>query len=180
MSAPQIVTEEFTVSRSKFLMLMAECYALRPLTALAIAALVAAALGIAIDLRWLIIGLMVVCIVTPMVIAFLYFNYGLRPESFVNIVPHTVRIEPGAVCVEAVFRENAADDNDPPDDSERPDLEEKRVNWRFPIDPALPYTPLSSAIRINLTRDFRGFIYVPYESFTHEENLRAAIEVLRR
>lgn len=55
--------------------------------------------GIFIDVRFLIIALMMVLIISPMMLVFLYYSYGLRRECFINTIPHTVSVEEDMVKV---------------------------------------------------------------------------------
>lgn len=58
------------------------------------AALFSLVMALVVDFRWLVVSFAVICLGFPMLVAFLYFYYGLRKECFVNIVPHSLRIEP--------------------------------------------------------------------------------------
>ncbi|MDE6668077.1 MAG: hypothetical protein K2K26_00170 [Muribaculaceae bacterium] len=71
------------------------------------AAILTAAAGIAaiFDLRWLIVGLMILLIATPLMLALLYLNYGLRPACVANVLPHTVELLPDALRVKVWARE---------------------------------------------------------------------------
>lgn len=55
-------------------------------------ALAALALGIFVDLRWLVTFFMLTCLIAPMGIAFLYIFYALKPLYAFNTLPHTISI----------------------------------------------------------------------------------------
>lgn len=55
------------------------------------------------DMRFLIVALMIVLIIIPMLMAVFYLSYGLRPECFVNSVPHTLRLTDDGVEATLVF-----------------------------------------------------------------------------
>ena len=44
--------------------------------------------GFLIDLRWIGISFMILCILFPMMVAFLYFYHGLKPLTSMNCIPH--------------------------------------------------------------------------------------------
>lgn len=69
-----------------------------------------AAAGWLIDPVWFMVLLMVICIVIPSVMMFIYFNYSMTPEAVSAIRPHTNAIGPdGDITLE--FK--------PDDDTER-------------------------------------------------------------
>ncbi|MDE6336121.1 MAG: hypothetical protein K2L34_06090, partial [Muribaculaceae bacterium] len=85
-----LATEIICMSRSKLITTLFYLYGWLPITILGILAIVALIAGIAIDVRWAIIFLMVVFIITPLLMSFLYFFHGLRPTTAANVVPHTL------------------------------------------------------------------------------------------
>lgn len=86
----EVSTAFFTVSHRSVSMLLArrnaKGYALGAL-ALVAACGVMAALH---DLRWVIVALMVVLLVSPLVLALLYLNHGLKKFTALNSLPHCV------------------------------------------------------------------------------------------
>lgn len=48
------------------------------------------AIGIFLDLRLLVVGLMACVAVAPMLAAFIYFNHSLAPDMVPNLIPHTL------------------------------------------------------------------------------------------
>lgn len=41
---------------------------------------------------WIFVALMIVCLLYPALIAFIYFNYALTPEARKTVIPHTVTV----------------------------------------------------------------------------------------
>lgn len=57
------------------------------------------------DVRWAILGLMVLLIMLPMALAICYYNHALCRECFVNVLPHTVAVEDGKLEVTLLERQ---------------------------------------------------------------------------
>ncbi len=94
----------FRISRGEFFLIMMSRYGRG--WGLAAALLVVAGIiaSILVDLRWLIVALMILFIVTPGIAALLYFSKGLKKECYINILPHTVLFEQDGLLIET-FRE---------------------------------------------------------------------------
>ncbi|MCM1428174.1 MAG: hypothetical protein NC097_00055 [Clostridium sp.] len=69
-------------------------YAFWPIISLFTAVVALTVIGIFVDLRWLIVGLALLFLVAPMLMAFLYIFYALRPFTAYNILPHTIASHP--------------------------------------------------------------------------------------
>ncbi len=56
-------------------------------------------LGVAVDLRWLIITFMLLLIVCPMVLAFLFIVYGTLPLNSLNLARHSIAFFPAELVL---------------------------------------------------------------------------------
>lgn len=110
--------------------------------------------GIFLDARFLIIALMVVLIISPMMLVFLYYSYGLRQECFVNIIPHTVAIEGDSVKVKIYT------DRDSEDESEW-----KYRELLFPKGDFGKYRVDGDAVEFELGKPKRGFLWLPLSAY---------------
>ncbi len=183
MEQQAVTTAEFAIPKSKFMISMAMRYARIPLYAIAAAIAVCALLGCIHDLRWIIVCLMLAVIIAPMVAVFLYFNYGLRPEGFVNVLPHRVTIRPGEIDVEAYFAPlpDFKDEEDEKADDEAvetQEVERKTRLYTFAYQPDKPYRTSASAIHINLAEPHHGFVTVPFTAFADAQELERAVAIL--
>lgn len=71
------------------------------------------AVGLAYDLRFAIVGLMAVFILTPMVIAMLYIVYGMLPVNSLNPSLHSVTVHPGGLMEVTLYpRVRTAEEED--------------------------------------------------------------------
>lgn len=111
MADNSLATSEFSVDRRSILqyLFLGKGIWWIAICALLMAASVAAAF---IDLAYLIIGLMVCLIVTPGVMAFLYFFYALQPATAINVCPHSLLIS--EECITAVISPMPDDDKAEP------------------------------------------------------------------
>ncbi|HBC21551.1 MAG TPA: hypothetical protein DC009_05625 [Porphyromonadaceae bacterium] len=187
MEQQAVTTAEFAIPKSKFLVSMAMRYARIPLYAIAAAIAACALLGCVHDLRWIIVCLMLALIIAPMAAVFLYFNYGLRPEGFVNVLPHRVTIRPGEIDVEAYFAplpdfKDEDKDNDKDNDNgeavETKEVERKAKVYKFAYQPHKPYRTSTSAIYVNLAEPHHGFVTIPFAAFADATELEKAVAIL--
>lgn len=143
------------------------------------------ALGVAVDLRWFVAGLMVVFLVIPMVMAFLYYYYGLRKECFINAVPHMIAVDEEGMTVTIL--------------SPVPEGSEEAVNpSESPAAPCesapAPYAvarkeifPFSSMRPVRIGHDCaiipfappaKGFVWIPSDAFESPETLADILEFI--
>lgn len=153
-------------------MTMAMTQARLPLGLLAVAVLSATVAAIAVDLRWIVVALMLVMIVLPMVAAMLYFNYGLRPEGFVNVMSHTLTFGGGKVVAEVTFPSLDAENDD--DGSS----EAMVRRYSFALSRPAHYVTSGRGLIITLASPDKGILIVPYEAFGGEQHLAKAVSCL--
>ena len=180
MEQQAVTTAEFAIPKSKFLVSMAMRFAQLPMYAIAAAIAVCALLGCIHDLRWKIVCLMLAVIIAPMVAVFLYFNYGLRPEGFVNVLPHSVTIRQKIIDVEAYFTPlpDFKDEDADSSDAEPTEKERKVKLYTFAYVPEKPYCTTASAIQINLAAPHHGFVTIPFAAFADATELARAVAIL--
>lgn len=124
-------------------------------------------LGVCIDPAWFVVALMLLFIALPMVAAYLYFWFGMRPECFVNTHLHRLTIQRGAVDVALIT------EADP-----ETGTAERTTLYTFAIDRRLPYTAGANGLTIIPAPPSKGFFYVPYDAFRTTADLDAATELL--
>ena len=77
---PRLQTNLFRMGGMRFARELIFRYAAAWLLALSMLAVVGLAFGVAVDLRWMVVALMLVFVVIPMVLAVCYYYFGLRRE----------------------------------------------------------------------------------------------------
>ena len=97
-----IESREIRMSHGNFVSQLVFRYAGWWLLALSAVAVTGVVFGITVDLRWFVAGMMVVFIIIPMVLAFLYYYYALRKEFYVNMTPHRLLV--GENGISAILR----------------------------------------------------------------------------
>lgn len=131
------------------------------------------------DLRWIIVTLMLVFIVTPMIATFLYINFGFRKGCVINFMPH--RLSVGDKIEVTVFRKIVEDDIDhernPDDEKENNGRSGVRLETAFLFD--IRYKDVYRIVYgVNtLTLVFKdGFLWIPGEgAFSSKERLKEVI-----
>jgi hypothetical protein len=71
------------------------------------AALLLIIIGVAADLRFSILGLMLIFLVLPMLLAFVYFKHGLTLENALNILPHTLTFSEKGITIQTYKRKES-------------------------------------------------------------------------
>jgi hypothetical protein len=145
---------------------------------LSVTALTGIILGITIDLRWFVIGLMVVFVVIPMVLAFLYYYFGLRRECFINTIPHTVVVNNAGVTVRMHLPDNGSDEPGAEGSSAESDKEPRIREEFFPYVQMQPYRIGSKSVIIPLRTPAKGFIWIPADAFEEQEELAEALQLI--
>ena len=119
---------------------------------------VCAVLAIWIDVRFIIVGLMVLTIVLPMVLALLYFYYGFSPEARWSIMEKQVDLDNDGLTL--TFSDERMKKHIIPRDNVR-DIIEKDDVWMLMLSGGRRYTCLmlpSSAINPDVAQRLRQFV----------------------
>lgn len=143
------------------------------------------ALGIVIDLRWFVLGLMLIFVVLPMIISFMYYYYGLRRECYVNTLPHRIRMQEDGLAVTMVFKhrkeEKKEDSNqeNPEEETghtEEPEFEITEREEIFPYSMLNPMKVTSDSAMFFFRKPRKGFIWIPVNAFDDPETLSEFLE----
>lgn len=160
----------FKMSSASFVKEMIFRYGGIWLGTLSMLAVAGIALGIAIDLRWLIIALMVIFLLMPMAVAFIYYYYGLRKECYVNTVPHKLILTSDGLTARMFF--SNYDENNSEQDNIRTRDE------HFPFSQMHPYRIGNDSAIIPLRTPLKGFIWIPLKAYSTPEHLRELLEIV--
>lgn len=133
--------------------------------------------GIVVDLRWLVLALMVVFIVIPMVMAYIYYYYGLRKECYVNVVEHTARIDDESIVMTLLLPSAAQVEDTESEETENnvidcsasdSTVEKRRVDVAFPYSDLKRLEMGMNSIVIKFKINRKGFLWIPANAFTDE------------
>lgn len=156
-------------------------------------------LGIAVDLRWFVAGLMIVFLIIPMAMAFLYYYYGLRKECFVNTVPHVISLMEDGINVKILVPDTTDDTGpDAPGNEQSsnadgssatvnseasgtlgsaPSFREIRTEF-FPFSAMLPMRIGHDSAIIPFAPPAKGFIWIPADAFDSADSLADILEYI--
>lgn len=126
-----------------------------------------ATLGIWIDLRFFILALMILLLIFPLEVAFIYFYYGLHPDLSFNAANHRVLLNGNNLNVEMKFiwKDGAYG------------FEEIRYKVKtIPLSRLGKFVVIPGSVCINYGRGTKGFIWLPGYAFENEDSLKLFIE----
>lgn len=112
------------------------------------------ACGIFIDLRWLIVALMLLTIVVPGIMVFLYLSYALSPRCIPCVHNHYIKVKGDTLSIIYTVTTRASDDEEP---------EEKTVTVNVPHDDIDSCRVGLNYFTITMRRPF-GLLKIPYSS----------------
>lgn len=153
------------------------------LTALSIAA------AVLVDVRAVIIAFMILCLVLPMVMAFVYFYHALAPATALNLLPHSLRVVDQTLEItlyQAV--QSAAEEAQAPQSSEpeyepecEPECEPEYEPFRtvsYPLRWMQRYTVGATYVVMPVRSDTRsyGWLYLPLSAFDSAAALKQFID----
>lgn len=169
-------TNEFRMSGMHWMREMIFRFAWIWLLIFSIAGVAGLLFGIAVDIRWLVCALMLICIVIPLVLVFFYYYYGLRREAYVNTLPHTVEATDNGLLLTLRLTDISAVENDTADGD----------NDAVTRDEFFAYAdmkPLQIGLKsacVPLKAPAKGFIWIPASAFNDESELALFLETLDR
>ncbi|MDE6010560.1 MAG: hypothetical protein K2F87_03825 [Muribaculaceae bacterium] len=93
------------------------------------------------DIRWAVCALMVILLIAPVVIAWLYLQFALDPECAFNVLDHRIELQGGGLEV-AVWPKRPAPDPESEKESRRRTCRKRlpgkiTCKWRMKIFPSL-------------------------------------------
>lgn len=117
-------------SSKTILSILAMRYAFWPLLATLSLFLLFLTLGIFVDLRWAVVAFMILCIVIPMLGAFLYIWHALKPVTALNTLPHEI-CETGDSFLLTIYIPPLKTDDDSSQLSETSSSDKKEKEWEL-------------------------------------------------
>lgn len=170
----EIESGEFRMGGAAFARTMVFRYAAVWMLALCATAVAGLALGIAVDLRWFVAGLMIVFVVLPGLLAVFYYTHGLRRECFVNAVNHTLVVSDRGITARIII---------PPAKEEEEQQADKEPERRF-RDEFFPWADMKCVTRninsaiVTLRPPLKGFIWIPESAFDDIEVYSDAYQII--
>lgn len=140
---------------------------------------VAACVGAFWDLRFLVLALMLLMILLPMVLSFLYFDKALTPYAAINIVNHRVEFLPGGLKITLLIPQPSEPDSGYTEEIEKeePDFRESEV--LIPRSEIKSWCGDSQGLTIALLTGKGAFLLIPYSAFNGTDSLKKCVDILR-
>lgn len=140
-------------------------------------------LGIFLDLRWIIIALMIVFIVSPMILSFLFFYYGMNPISVINSPPHQLEFDENGIMA-SIFTQTATSqpkeeaDIDDKSPHHQKDKYEKKSERAISYSSIYSYIVGTSDVIIRSHSSGEGFLIIPLKAFNDNKRFIRAIDMV--
>lgn len=162
-----IVTRQFTTSSGDYFAILISEWTPRYGWTLLLPLLATAALGCVLhDVRWVLVALMLLFIVIPMAMSFLYTYYMLTPEARRAVLCKRVEIEEGE-CVKLIYERPRRDNED---EAVNATAEDTDADAPLPPAETLPWSDVKRVRRTSrflvyfLKGERMQFLLVPLES----------------
>lgn len=125
-------------------------------------ALAGIVVGITVDWRWIVVGLMVAFLIIPMAMTFMYYNYGLRKECFVNTMPHKVIVSERGLRFQTMFSTHGDEEDEAP--------VSQTSDYEFGYDELLPFTVGNKSVTFRFADKRKGFLWIPCDAYDEPED----------
>lgn len=160
----------------EFCSVMLRLWGIKPLMLLLLFLCISLFLSALIDIRYLIVALMIIFIVCPMIMGFLYYYYGLGERCYFNVTDHDIELLENAVKIQMYFPEFTDEEKDGGEESEKTyRCVDKYFDYdifhRYYVRPNSIVFPLGSS-RID------GFLWLPENAFGSSEIFAAAVRLI--
>lgn len=166
-----ISTRPYRMPKSQFLRWLIFEKMVIPLLLISALIVVAIIVGIIFDLRFLIVGAMIVFIIAPMLIAFAYIIYGMSPRCYPNTTLHTLDFHSDKIVMRwktAIFN---PEDEDVPKEAEM-----REMSVIIPIAEINQCSFGLKGLTLHLKGRPYGFVYAPYETFPESTDFKKLAE----
>lgn len=182
----ELTTTRFRISNFKFALLLFRLLAgwwLLPLIIIFITAII---LSVAVDLAYAIVALMVLLILTPSLMAFLYIYYGLAPNCWMNIIDKELYLSPSGIEIKMYIKQklkNIEESIDNPIDEEIPTENDSSIlegndveNVEYEIEERTKTIEWHEIENMNVSTDNiilsikgkpKGFLYIPISAIVN-------------
>lgn len=158
-------TKEYKMNGVNFITSFIFRYAWIWIVALCILGLLGLCLGLTVDLRLFIVGLMIIMIIMPMLAAFLYFFYGLKKECYINTVNHYIEFDNEGLSITLLFGTRNEDNR------------QMRVErFTYSEFDSLQIGPKSVTIYFKSPK--KGFIWIPAYAFEDENTIAGTLSFI--
>ncbi len=162
-----IRTEEYKITKSLMLRILARRHLLTPMLILAAAAISLAVTGFLVDLRLVMLAALVLFVALPLIMAFVYIFYAFNSKVVLNIVEHFATFGPEEI--EVVWRPNLQK-------SEQKSEDAQSLLEQLPTHTTTIKYEEIARLKVGLNGLLlvikpSGFLYIPYEKTANSDQL---------
>lgn len=158
--------QPFRMGRGDFARKMFHFWGITPLLLLCALALVGIIAGFLIDMRYSILALMVVFILMPTVMMFLYYYHGLSENCRFNIVDHNLYVEEQALRVSMYFPNPTEEDADA----------RKQMDFFIDYNRIRSFKVFDKSVVFPIGTPVNGFVWLPLSAFDSVDDFRKALD----
>lgn len=162
-----ISSEEFRISHSRFMTLMIARKGFWWIFTFFLLLGLSAVFGIFLDMRFFIVALMIIFILAPMMMFYLYFSIGTTRENAPNILPHRLILESEGITIEVFV---AGDD----------ESEGRTALFSYPAERIGNYSLYGDGFLIPIKgkEGKAGIVLLPYSALPSKELIEEASSIL--
>ena len=168
-----IRTNIFRLNQRQFILLLTKLVALKwlifPILLLIVAVLVTC---FTTDIRYAIVALMILFIIIPMLLAFLYISYGLLDNCYINIINHEMEFSNQYIKLIGHITTNSEYEDDC---SEKEKLIERTIDWNSIS--RIIYNFNDIVIIINKPKF--GFLLIPFSELQSKEEISKLLSLIK-
>lgn len=166
----QIVTDEYSMPRSRVLSVVAAHRLLWPIVIMLLAFIALMTVGVVYDLRYVVLAFMVLFVIMPMMLAWVYIRYCLTRDAAMNVATHTLVITDESISVN--WRPSLLSSEKR--EAEKEDREPEELPMRTDNIPLERVKRTSIGLKgITVWLDDSGagdgFLYIPYDTIPEGE-----------
>lgn len=171
-------SEVYKMGAGRFAMELIFRYSGTWLLILSLVGLLGVIAGVAIDMRWFLIGMLLIFVISPMLLAFMYYYYGLSRGCYVNTMSHKIVIEEEGIRIKFIQDDKGSEieremENPVPDRANR--CESPLKDEFFKYSSMSAYKIGNSSVTIPVKTESKGFIWIPAEAFRSDAEMSEAL-----
>lgn len=175
-----ILTDIFKMKRRDFLLAMVAFYGKPWLATGCLLLLATLTASVFFDLRWAVVFLMLLFIVTPAMFAFLYYFHGLKPGCVANVIEHRITFEDTRLAV-TLFKRVETDEGPEPASAQTatpPSQFLPASSFFVDYSSFLRFETGLNSVTFPLGDGRKGFLWVPASAFSAPGDFEKALGIV--
>lgn len=165
-----VCKKSFRMGRGDFARTLFMQKGLTPICMISLVLLVGFFVGLAIDLRFLILSAMIVFIIIPLIIGFLYYYYALDKYYRFNVVDHNITMGNKGLTITMFFPLNKEEEADEENDCQTSKESHDEADYKV-VKQTIDYAEIgmptyqSKSVIYRLGKKDNGFLWIPESAF---------------